>query len=740
MKRRILIVDDEGINRNILAQFLEDEYDILMAENGKAALDILHKDEEIAAVLLDIVMPIMDGYEVIEHMKEEEKLSNIPILVQTIDGKVERKALTLGANDYVVKPYDPEILKMRLTNMIQLRENASIINATKRDSLTGLLNRNTFLDLVEEMVAQKEKGHYVLSCFDIDKFKVVNDLYGAKKGDEVLKTIGKRILLYFTEIDGICCRINADNFAVLYPVSYMDSKEIEEVRQKAVMIDGILSLLSFSVGRYVIEDKSLTATAMYDRAIMAKATIKGRYDIHVATYEESMRKRILSEQEIVSEMNAALRDGQFEVWYQPQFNHITGAIFGAEALIRWNHPEKGLVKPELFIPIFEQNGFVYEIDKFVIEQSCKYIRKMQDMGIQAVPISVNISRYDVYQQELVPYILKMLMKYKLSSNMLRIEITESAFSKSTDQIIVIMNRLKEEGFIIEIDDFGSGYSSLNTLKDVPADVIKLDMKFLEEGRNSDKGGSIIASVIRMAKWIGMTVIAEGIENIQQANFLKSVGCFYIQGFLYSQPIRQDDFKELLAKNEKEESLLAMEKLKTYDTETFWNPASMETLIFNSFVGGACVFEYYDNKGVMLRVNEKYVHIMRADRLTDYEVIGNHFMMYIVEEDKKHFQISLQKAIAAMEEVTDEIELENVFGSGLHIYVQVHMRVIAKSGYRYLVYCIVEDITEKHLSKRESEREIRQREEIINKQFQKIKELENELATVRENCSKRLTLS
>ena len=369
MLKNILVVDDNEINRKILHNILRKDYQIAEACNGEDALKILWKSHEtISAVLLDIAMPVMDGYEVLEQMRKSETLSHIPVIVATgnTEKDAEVKALALGANDFVVKPYNPAILKHRLRNTIKLRETAAAANAVKWDKLTGLYSREAFFDQVAEMVSAQEPGFYVLACFDINGFKVINDQYGTQKGDDILRHIANIFRSGFEPAGGICCRVAADDFAVLYPRSFMESDELEQIRKQAALLGGSIRPVTFSIGRYVIDDLSLSVSAMYDRAVLAETSVKGRYDTHIAQFDKSMRDRLLREQQIVTEMNKALEEGQFEAWLQPQYNHVSGALIGAEALVRWRHPENGLlIPPGEFIPVFERNGFIYEMDKYV---------------------------------------------------------------------------------------------------------------------------------------------------------------------------------------------------------------------------------------------------------------------------------------------------------------------------------------------------------------------------------------
>lgn len=727
MQRRIMIVDDNEMNRDMLREMLHREYDIIEADDGIEALRLMeHASESISAVLLDILMPRMDGYEVLAHMRGSETMSQIPVIVTTgnTEEGAEVKALALGANDFITKPYNPEIIRHRLSNTISLREKAAIINATKTDALTGLYSRAAFFEIVEEMVSKHEPGYYVMACFDIDKFKVINDQYGSAKGDEVLKYIADAFLEGFGQSGGVCCRIMADNYAILYPRSFMESEEIEEIRRKAETLDGSIPPITFSIGRYIVDDIKLSPSAMYDRASMAKTSIKGRFDVHIAIYDESMRNLMLREQEIIGEMRQALENRQFEVWFQPQYNHATKALVGAEALVRWRHPDRGLISPGIFIPIFEKNGFIYEMDKYVWEQTCIALKHWTEAGFELLPISVNISRYDIHRDDLIEVISGLVSRYDIPVSMLRLEITESVFSQSSDRIIYVVREFQRLGFTMEIDDFGSGYSSLNTLKDVPADVVKLDMRFLEGDGQTGRGGNILESIVRMTRWLGMSVIAEGVETIEQADFLKSIGCIYVQGYLYAKPMLLEDYENLLMNEGKEDKMLSLETVENLDNNTFWDPKSIETLIFNSFVGGASVFEYNQGKIEMLRINDKYAKVLGGENMSVEEALQVDWQDYTDGDYRDRTKEVVRKAIATNCEVSDEIKLEGLRENGRPTYVRSTIRVIARADDRYLLYAMMEDITEQKVAEEESrmhaeetkrryEHELQLRHELIN---------------------------
>ncbi|MDO4539669.1 MAG: EAL domain-containing protein [Syntrophomonadaceae bacterium] len=696
MPRTVLIVDDIETNRLILRKILGDEYAVLEAENGKEALEIIKRNyRSLSAILLDIIMPVMDGYEVLEQMQNNATISQIPVIVTTgsTDENAEIKALTLGANDFVTKPYNPEAIKCRLKNTINLRETAASLNAIYWDDLTGLYNRNAFLDKAASMISAHPAGHYVMCCFDINNFKVINDQYGSNKGDEVLKMIADIFLEYSEKMFSICCRIVADKYAVLFPCSYLESEEIAQIKYKVSMLDGSIAPISFSIGLYIIEDKSLSVSSMYDRASIALNSVKGRFDSHIAFYRESMRAHILREQEIFNEMKTALKNGHFEPWFQPQYNHSTGALIGAEALARWRHAQKGVIPPKEFIAVFERNGFIYEMDKYIWEQCCILLRKWIDEGRSPLPVSVNVSRYDVFRDDMVDVILGLVQKYRIPVDLLRLEITESAFAESTDQIIHVVKQLIACGFTVEIDDFGSGYSSLNTLKDVPATILKLDMKFLENNSgDSQRGGNILESVVRMAKWLGMSVIAEGVETREQADYLLSIGCPYMQGYLYASPMPVEQYEELAKDAVKERKMRSLETVEKLDNNAFWDPASMDTLIFNSYVGAACIFEYRNGKSEILRVNHKYVRELGGMGMTMEEVMVIDPVDYMDEDDISAIYHSIRQAIETEAESTCDICLHGLPGEHEPIYIRVSVREIARAGQQRLFYCSISNTT------------------------------------------------
>ena len=289
-------------------------------------------------------------------------------------------------------------------------------------------------------------------------------------------------------------------------------------------------------GVYRIEDPASPVSIMCDRAVIALRTVKGSYFDRVALYDPGMREALVLEREVVAGIESALREDRIELFLQPKCNIRTGKIVGAEALARWRHPERGIVAPGEFIPLIERNGLVRSLDLRVWEKTAAWIRGLIDEGVQPVPVSVNVSRADIYLVDVAAELHALVERYGIEPSLIEVEITESAYSERPDRIVAAFDELAERGFTVLMDDFGSGYSSLNMLKDINVDVLKIDMRFLD--RDDRRSKDIMESVIRMARWLDLPVIAEGVETREQVNFLLDVGCSYAQGYYYARPMER----------------------------------------------------------------------------------------------------------------------------------------------------------------------------------------------------------
>ena len=412
------------------------------------------------------------------------------------------------------------------------------------DELTGIYNKQAFYAKTKEMLLDNPDKNFDLLRINIERFKVLNDLFGESTGDKLLQYIGK----FLKELNLPLCvsgRLYADNFVVCYEAGKGDSSRMINTLQMVADSFAINNRTILSFGLYRIEDKTLPVSVMCDRANMALWKAKGNFKNPYCEYDEKMRQQVLKEQKIINAMEMAIQNKEFTLYLQPKYDIEQGTIIGAEALVRWISQKNGFISPGDFIPVFENNGFVYEVDKFIWEESCRYLRKWLDEGREVHPISVNVSRIDLYDPNLVQHLVDLREKYQLPSQYLELEITESAYTEDPEQIITITRQLREAGFVILMDDFGTGYSSLNMLKDIQIDVLKLDMGFLKSSDHSAKGGNILTAILKMAESLKIQTIAEGVETKEQVEFLKSIGCKYVQGFYYSKPLPVDEFEKLI---------------------------------------------------------------------------------------------------------------------------------------------------------------------------------------------------
>ena len=412
------------------------------------------------------------------------------------------------------------------------------------DELTGIYNKQAFYAKTKEMLLDNPDKNFDLLRINIERFKVLNDLFGESTGDKLLRYIGK----FLKEINLPLCvsgRLYADNFVVCYEAGKGDSRRMINTLQMVADSFAINNRTILSFGLYRIDDKTLPVSVMCDRANMALWKAKGNFKNPYCEYDEKMRQQVLKEQKIINAMERAIQNKEFTLYLQPKYDIEKGIIIGAEALVRWISLENGFISPGDFIPVFENNGFVYEVDKFIWEESCRYLRKWLGEGREVHPISVNVSRIDLYDPKLVQHLVNLREKYQLPSQYLELEITESAYTEDPEQIITITRQLREAGFVILMDDFGTGYSSLNMLKDIQIDVLKLDMGFLKSSDYSAKGGNILTAILKMAESLKMQTIAEGVETKEQVEFLKSIGCRYVQGFYYSKPLPVGEFEKLI---------------------------------------------------------------------------------------------------------------------------------------------------------------------------------------------------
>ena len=400
----------------------------------------------------------------------------------------------------------------------------------------------------------------------------------------------------------------------------------------------------------------------------------------------------MNKNELLTNAEKAFEEKQFCVYYQPQYNYMSGRIVGAEALVRWIHPEYGMQSPGDFIPVFEENGLITRLDIYVFEEICSFISRCRGTDIKTVPISFNVSRYDVISGDFIERIEEIRKKYDIPVTNLRVEITESSMIGGNDHMAKIVHKFQSLGYVVEMDDFGSGYSSLNVLKDIEVDIIKLDMAFMR-GNISKRGGIIISSIIRMANWLGTPVIAEGVETPEQAEYLKSIGCIYIQGFLFSKPVPENEYVNMLRNIKSDVLAPGMKLIDKLDAEKFWSPESFETLVFNTFVGGAAVISFKDDEIETLRVNERYLKELGMN-MNQQDIILNQKNLNFDEKNKQIYIDTINRAIVSNDYETC-VTWREVFSQCCgedSLCIESTMRVIGRAEGQYLLYVLIRNIT------------------------------------------------
>ena len=563
-------------------------------------------------------------------------------------------------------------------------------NIPEKDYITGIMNRVSFYSEAKKII--KESADYSAVIMDIDRFKKINENYGISFGDVLLKKIGAVYSRAYEHFEGMVLYgyFYADNFISLWKKELFSPEEFCEYLEKEIsdLIENYK--LDFHIG-IVDRDVSGEIGKIYDKALIALRFCKKNFGIRYLRYDDSMNTSNESESVLYNEIQSALKNEEFVPWFQPQYNYSTGVLRSAEALVRWIHPQKGLIPPGNFIPFCEKNDLIYELDKYIWEKVGRYLKKWKDKGISISSVSVNASRCDLYKPDFIDTFIRIIDKYDIEPSNLHIEITESAYVEASEHLISIVRSLQKIGFHVEMDDFGSGYSSLNMLKDVPVDYLKLDMGFMSGSGNQNKGGKILSSIVHMAHELNLKVIAEGVECKQQAEYLKSIGCHYMQGYYFSRPLSAENFERLLLNSNLFDNTES-NKYKGVDmAEEFLDATTQNTLLFNSFVGGAAIIEYSMHNISALRINDRFFEELGISR--DAFIQRQYaFIDCFSDENRFLFIEMLENAMNTGEESSCEITLNDELLKNITVYCRV--RFLAQQGERYIFYLAMENISER----------------------------------------------
>ena len=564
-KRRILIAEDEQINREILGTILGDEYEILYAGDGGEALEVIRRNRTtLSLVLLDILMPVMSGLDVLSAMKEDETLSRIPVIVMTAERDAEVESLKRGAIDFIPKPYPAvDVILARVLRTIELSEDRDIIQSTERDELTGLYNREFFYRYAEQLDQFHQDQEMDAVLVDVNHFHLINERYGRAYGDQVLRGIGSQLQEEVRDAGGIVGRSEADTFMVYCPHREDYRELLERASLQLAGQDDAGGRVHLRMGVYSNSDKNLEAEQRFDRAKMAADTVKNSYTNNLGYYDTRLHEQQLYAEQLIEDFPAAIAQGQFQVYYQPKFDirPDTPLLSSAEALVRWVHPTLGMISPGAFIPLFEDNGLIQRLDNYVWQQTARQIRDWKDRLGYSVPVSVNVSRIDLYDPALSDTLLEILRAYDLTGADFLLEITESAYSRDSQQIIQTVENLRSLGFQVEMDDFGTGYSSLNMISNLPIDALKLDMQFIRNAFREGGSTHMVEVIIGIARYLDVPTIAEGVETEEQFRALRALGCDLVQGYFFSKPVPAAEYEAFILQRKEADAVRAEKQLQ-----------------------------------------------------------------------------------------------------------------------------------------------------------------------------------
>ena len=481
-------------------------------------------------------------------------------------------------------------------------------------------------------------------------------------------------------------RIEADEFA--FCCDYRNRSDLEDM-VKQFTLDLKQYPLAFKIvltfGVYLVSDRTIVPRQMLDNANIAAKRIKGNYSNNLSFYDDEIGKRLIAEQQIINEMNHALETEQFCIYVQPKYDPRTNLPAGAEALVRWIHPDKGMISPGVFIPVFEQNGFIAELDYYVWEKACSLLEDLAQSGLPSLPVSVNVSRVHLYNPYLPEILCETADRHHVPHELLNLEITESIYTEHPAVIQESISNLHKNGFIVMMDDFGSGYSSLNVLKDVEFDVLKIDMSFFRASSIQGRKEKIIASVIRMAKWLELPTIAEGVETREQVEFLKDLGCEYIQGYYFARPMPVSEYRALLSSLGSSET----KKEKKVSAGQLWKNTDQIELMFAMVPQAMVLFEFSDYEIELIRVNQKYYDLFGYDNFSRHSF---DFAAVLAPEQKEIVWSAAGKAIES--QGVSECNYRRTYADGTTRVIHTYLQYITQLGNRHILLGFLSDITGK----------------------------------------------
>ena len=685
---KVLIVESPDKKLTELRKIISEVYDVITVSNETDALSLLkNPSNKISAGVFYITVaePVLQG------IHNQPQTHRLPVLIATDleNSDIEDRLLDLDAIDFLKTPFNKRRVLNRIKTAVKLADANRLINELERDELTTLLTRQAFLRKAEELRSENPEKTYCIIAFDFDNFKSSNSLYGESKCNEFLAYTGQHLNKAIS--GSIAGRFGGDQYVLFF--EYEDEVHIERLYhiRDLILNSAPIPHQNVKTGIYAPIDSELSIVVCCDRAFLAIRKIKGSYGKDICFYESSMQSELLHEQRIIETMERGLEEEQFQVFYQPKHEAVTEKIVGAEALVRWNHPEYGFMSPGQFIPLFEKNGFIVKLDIFILEQVCKDICHWQQEGIPVVPISVNVSRRDFMEPGCIENQYKIIERYKIDPSLLHMEVTESMYSENLDIIITQLKETQNRGYMIEMDDFGSGYSSLGMLSSFPLDILKLDISFV---RNIKSNEIIIENVIKMAHRMGLLTVAEGVEDADQLKRLKALGCDYIQGFYFSHPLPAKQFELYLKKT----TVMTFAQIPVPKE----NPVQLYSIsesvlmaaneVAEGLPGGFLSYHTDINEEI-ISFNREILNIYGCDSAEEFrQKTGNSVKGLVVAEDYDSLKKSVRNQISDTNDIYyADFRIRD--GKGVIKYVSAIGRYVDTEKYGHICYVFLNDITE-----------------------------------------------
>ena len=558
------------------------------------------------------------------------------------------------------------------------------------DELTGIYNQQSFFECTAKLLADHPEDSFCLIYWNIRKFRTTNDLFGWEAGDKILIHWANKLRDILHDELAVYGRLDHDNFLCCVTEQFLENSDWTKLGEISYSAGDTEYHFYSCCGLYRIIDRTLPLSNMIDKARAAMETIKSNYMTLYAWYDESMWNTLVEEQRMNTEFKTAIEEKQFKVYYQPICRSSDGLITSAEALIRWQHPVKGMISPGTFIPLFEKNGFISILDRYVWDEVCAMQQSRLDQGLATVPVSVNVSRVEFYNPSLCDDIRDIAKKHNLSPDLLKIEITESAYADNPVQVMEAVKKLHTYGFSVLMDDFGSGYSSLNMLKDLPIDVLKIDMRFLDDLDKDKKATIVLESIIRLAKWMKLSVVSEGVETQREWEYLRSVECDSVQGYYFYKPMPQEDFIQLLDRTAANSTNLLFHAWPEEDDsilDIFNQTNTVESVLFYSMLGGMGLLEVCEDNVELIRVNKGFYEALYGSTNFERKILNVPF-----EEPER--SLILEQCRKAKEEAKIQpFQLHHKLENGSFVWLAVKLRYFGGNAHRSRFLIAVDNIEE-----------------------------------------------